>query len=60
LPRRIVSVRTRHGTVRVKIGELAGEVVHVAPEYEDCRALAARAGVPLREILREAVAKWRG
>jgi uncharacterized protein (TIGR00299 family) protein len=59
LPRRVVSVRTPYGTVRVKLGELAGEVVHVAPEYEDCRKVAAKAGVPLREVIRAAVAKWR-
>lgn len=57
LPRRIVTVRTRYGPVRVKVGEHAGEVVHVAPEYEDCRALAAKAKVPLREVIRAAVAR---
>ena len=60
LPRRTVEVATEHGTVRVKVGELAGEVVHVAPEYEDCRALAEQTGVPLREIIRQAMAQWRG
>ncbi|MHC4340178.1 MAG: nickel pincer cofactor biosynthesis protein LarC [Planctomycetota bacterium] len=59
LPRRTVEVRTRHGNVRVKLGELGGKLVHVAPEYEDCRALAAKTGVPLREIIEEAVAQWR-
>jgi uncharacterized protein (DUF111 family) len=34
--------------------------VHVAPEYEDCRALAAKARVPLREVIRAAMARWRG
>jgi len=59
LPRRTVTVKTPHGPVRVKVGELAGETVHVAPEYEDCRALAAKAKVPLREVIRAAVAQWR-
>lgn len=59
LPRRIVTVRTRYGPVKVKVGEHAGEVVHVAPEYEDCRALAAKAKVPLREVIRDAVAQFR-
>jgi hypothetical protein len=59
LPRRVVTVKTPYGPVRVKVGELAGEPVHVAPEYEDCRALAAKSGVPLREVLRAAVARWR-
>jgi uncharacterized protein (DUF111 family) len=58
LPRRVVSVRTPYGPVRVKVGELSGEIVHVAPEYEDCRALAAKAKVPLREVIRAAVAQF--
>ncbi|MHC4731385.1 MAG: nickel pincer cofactor biosynthesis protein LarC [Planctomycetota bacterium] len=59
LPRHTVEVAIEHGTVRLKVGELGGEVVHVAPEYEDCRALAERTGVPLREIIRQAMAQWR-
>jgi uncharacterized protein (TIGR00299 family) protein len=59
LPRRTVEVATEHGTVRLKVGELGGEVVHIAPEYEDCRALAEATGVPLREIIRQAMAQWR-
>ena len=58
LPRRIVTVDTPHGPVRVKIGELAGKVVHVAPEYEDCRALAEKTGLPLREITQLAMRQW--
>jgi uncharacterized protein (TIGR00299 family) protein len=54
LPRRIAKVQTPWGPVRLKIGELGGEAVHVAPEYEDCREIAERAGVPLREVLRVA------
>ncbi|MEM8883752.1 MAG: nickel pincer cofactor biosynthesis protein LarC [Planctomycetota bacterium] len=60
LPRRIVRVETPYGTVGVKVGELGGEVVHVAPEYEDCRRLAQEHGVPLREVTRAAMAKWAG
>ncbi len=58
LPRRIVRVKTRYGIVPVKIGELGGRVVHVAPEYEVCRGLAREAGVPLPSVLHEAVAQW--
>ncbi len=58
LPRRIVKVKTPWGSVRLKIGELGDEVVHVAPEYEDCRAVAREAGVPLREVIRAALLKW--
>ena len=60
LERRWMRVNTRYGSVRLKIGELGGRVVHVAPEFEDCRALAEKAGVPLPEVLREAMARWQG
>ncbi|MBV6430390.1 MAG: Pyridinium-3,5-bisthiocarboxylic acid mononucleotide nickel insertion protein [Bryobacteraceae bacterium] len=49
-PRRFVEVTTPHGTVRMKIS--AGGAF--APEYDDCRALALAAGVPLREIITSA------
>ena len=58
LPRRIVRVKTEYGTVRVKLGELHGEVVHVAPEYEDCRRIAREKKLPLREVVRAALARW--
>ncbi|HLK48414.1 MAG TPA: nickel pincer cofactor biosynthesis protein LarC [Bryobacteraceae bacterium] len=45
--RSCVEVATAYGTVRMKI---SGEGSY-APEYEDCRKLAAESGVPLREIL---------
>jgi pyridinium-3,5-bisthiocarboxylic acid mononucleotide nickel chelatase len=37
--RRTIEVETGRGRVRVKVKELDGRAVDVAPEYEDCRAL---------------------
>jgi hypothetical protein len=48
--RRILEVETIHGKVRIKI---AGDG-SFAPEYEDCRKLALRSGVPLKQILADA------
>ena len=42
--------------VRVKIGMLAGEVVNVAPEHDDCAAIAAATGRPAKQIWAEALA----
>lgn len=50
LERRIERVRTRYGTVRIKVGLLAGRRVQAWPEYEDCAALARREGIPLKEV----------
>ena len=48
--RQFVEVTTSYGPVRVKFGE-AGSF---APEFEDCRKLAAQHGVPLRAVMTEA------
>ncbi len=55
LERRFVSAATRYGTVRVKEGILGGKVVNRAPELEDCRKLAERRKVPLKEVQRAAL-----
>jgi uncharacterized protein (TIGR00299 family) protein len=54
LERAWLEVRTAHGDVRVKVGRLDGVAVSVAPEYEDCAAVARVAGVPAREVYEEA------
>ncbi len=43
-------------TVRVKIGLLDGRVVNVAPEHDDCAAVAAVTGRPVKQIWAEALA----
>ncbi|MCA9751970.1 MAG: nickel pincer cofactor biosynthesis protein LarC [Gemmatimonadetes bacterium] len=52
LARRAGEVETPHGTVRVKIGNL-GDRSRVTPEYESCRAIAERTGLPLLQVYRE-------
>jgi uncharacterized protein (TIGR00299 family) protein len=50
LRREVVTIDTPLGQVRVKLGRLNGEVVQAAPEYESCREVAAKAGVPLKAV----------
>jgi uncharacterized protein (TIGR00299 family) protein len=50
--RRIVEVTTALGRARVKVKELDGRAVDVAPEYEDCRRIARETGRDLREVMR--------
>jgi uncharacterized protein (DUF111 family) len=50
--RRIVEVTTPLGVARVKVKEIAGKAVDVAPEYEDCRRLARATGADLRDVFR--------
>jgi len=55
LAREVVTVRTPHGQVQVKLGRLGGRVVQASPEFESCRSVAAMAGVPLREVMASAM-----
>ncbi|HEV2216312.1 MAG TPA: nickel pincer cofactor biosynthesis protein LarC [Candidatus Dormibacteraeota bacterium] len=50
--RRVQEVKTSVGVARVKIKELGGVAVDVAPEYEDCRRLARDSGRTLRDVMR--------
>ncbi len=56
LQRETTRVRTRYGPVRVKISTMEGRPIQVKPEYDDCRRIAARRRIPLREVQRAAVA----
>ncbi len=44
------TIATRWGDVRVKEQRWAGELLGVAPEYEDCAAIARAQGLPLRVV----------
>jgi uncharacterized protein (TIGR00299 family) protein len=50
LARAFERVATPWGPVRVKLGALDGELLGAKPELEDCRRLAAKAGVPVRAV----------
>jgi hypothetical protein len=55
LPRRHEVVATPWGEVRMKIAGLNGTVSQYAPEYEDCRRIAAAHPVPLKTVMQEAI-----
>jgi len=54
LARRWESVCTQWGDVRIKIASMNGTVTNYAPEYEDCRRIAAEHRVPLKTVMQEA------
>jgi hypothetical protein len=58
LQREWVNVEVAGCQIRLKIGRLGGEVVNVAPEYEDCAAAAAATGLALKEVFARARAAW--
>lgn len=46
-------VRTKHGKVGIKVSSL-GDIWKCSPEYEDCKALAKKSGIPLLQVIDEA------
>ncbi len=54
LEREIVTVETPLGEVHMKVSRLNGKMLNAAPEYEDCRRIAAEKGVPLKQVMKVA------
>jgi uncharacterized protein (TIGR00299 family) protein len=55
LARKWVNVVTRWGGVRLKVASINGTVTNYAPEYEDCKKIAAENHVPLKSVMNEAM-----
>lgn len=53
LIREQVMVETAYGQVTVKVGRVGGEILNISPEYEDCRRIAEREGIPLKTVYDE-------
>jgi hypothetical protein len=60
LPREHVSVSTTFGDVRIKLSRVNGRILHVSPEFEDCRKLAVEKNVPLQQVINEALRRYQG
>jgi len=58
LTRRHEIIQTQWGDVRIKIGSMAGSDSQIAPEYEDCRRIAAEHHVPLKVVIQEALRRY--
>jgi uncharacterized protein (TIGR00299 family) protein len=56
LAREFVKVQTKWGEVVIKVARWPdGTVANASPEYEDCRLLATRHSVPLKQVMQEAM-----
>jgi uncharacterized protein (TIGR00299 family) protein len=51
--REIMQIKSKYGNVRVKIGRIGDEIKNIAPEYEDCKGIARKKGIPLKFIYDE-------
>ncbi len=59
LEREHAVVETAWGPVRIKVSSQDGVVRNALPEYQDCRQIALRTGLPLKEVYLEALTLYR-
>ncbi len=52
--REILTLQTQHGKIRFKIARWEGSVVNLSPEYEDCKKIALKRKVPIKDVFEEA------
>lgn len=56
LARELVEAQTAWGPVRIKVARWpSGEAANAAPEYEDCRAIARKHSIPLKQVMQAAL-----
>lgn len=58
LDRHSVEVPVLGGVVRIKIAGRRGEVLNVAPEFDDCVRVASDTGLPVKAVQAEALRVW--
>lgn len=54
LEKKVVSIKTKWGAVRIKIGRAYGKIVSISPEYDDCKRISLTKNVPLKVIIETA------
>lgn len=57
--RDIVEFESSYGKVKVKVKRFDDEIVSIAPEYDECKKIAAEKHVPLRDVYRTVEAEAR-
>ena len=50
--REVITLETEFGTARVKLKKTDTKITGVSPEFEDCRDISIRTGIPLQEVFR--------
>jgi uncharacterized protein (TIGR00299 family) protein len=58
LDRKIVSVDTPFGPLRIKVAGRDGRVLNAAAEFDDCARVAAERGLPIKEVQAIAMRAW--
>jgi pyridinium-3,5-bisthiocarboxylic acid mononucleotide nickel chelatase len=50
LDRQSIEVQTPYGKVAVKVGSMAGQMMHFSPEYENCKQIACKKKIPVKTV----------
>lgn len=58
LDRRVVSIDTPLGPLRMKVASRNGRVLNAAAEFDDCARIAAERGMPIKEVQAIATKAW--
>jgi len=53
LERTIKKMDTEFGRMRIKFSRLGDEIMKITPEYEDCKKIARKRGIPLIQIMKK-------
>jgi hypothetical protein len=53
LERKMITVETGYGAVRVKVSRLRGDIVNAMTEYEDLKEISGRTGIPIKTLVAE-------
>ncbi|MBI5043623.1 MAG: nickel pincer cofactor biosynthesis protein LarC [Nitrospirae bacterium] len=51
--REIKEIKTKFGNVHVKVASDGKEILGINPEYEDCKRIAIKKGLPLKKVMEE-------
>jgi uncharacterized protein (TIGR00299 family) protein len=57
MDRKFQDIQTKHGIVKFKISNYKNSNLKYTPEYDDCKKIAKKTGIPLLEIIEEAQRK---
>jgi uncharacterized protein (TIGR00299 family) protein len=53
--REVISVKTRFGQIKVKVGKVGNKIKNITPEYESCKEISTKKKLPLKDVYAEAV-----
>jgi len=57
LEKEVKRVKTRYGSINVKIGKFRGKIKNISPEYKNCEKLAKKKNIPIKTVYNEAIKK---